>query len=128
LALTSPLGVPQEQPPDQRADLALIEGTISVEGYPPGQFPAYLYLADPAGSQPMGAYVALNTDTAPKGYVKPDGSFIFPNVPEGTYAIAVWTPTGAYIVPDPSTGQTWIMEIKGTERFNTGHIEVPKPQ
>lgn len=133
----SPLPTPQPAPvqvlapaeppaiPTPDADLATIEGSIAMSGHEPGVFPATLYLGDPSGSQPVGAYVALDVQTAPQGYVRPDGSFIFPNLRPGLYTIVVWTPGGAYLVPDPSTGHTWLIEVEGTASFQTGHIQVP---
>jgi hypothetical protein len=114
--------------PTQDSRLATIEGTIAMEGYPVGMLPATLFLGDPTGSNPVGAYIALDINTAPRGYVKPDGNFVFPNVPKGTFCILVWTAVGSYIVPNPATGHTWLIEIKGNERFNTGHISVSPSQ
>jgi hypothetical protein len=122
----SPLEDPQVPFPTQSPSMASIEGKIVMEGHAAGLFPASLYLGDPTGSQPPGAYIALNTDSAPEGYIKPDGSFVFPNVPTGIYAIVVWTPSSAYIVPHPLTGQTWLIQIEGAERFDAGTIQVPK--
>lgn len=113
------------QIPTQDLQMASIEGSITMQGHPPGTFPATLYLGDPTGANPMGAYVSLDIETAARGYVKPDGTFIFPNVPPGTYAIVAWTPTGAYITPDPATGSTWLIEISGNSHFDAKHILVP---
>jgi hypothetical protein len=138
----SPLAVQEESPvatppppaptpsgdlpiPTQDPQMGSIEGSITMQGYPPGTFPATLYLGDPTGADPAGAYVSLDIETAARGYVRSDGTFVFPNVPPGTYAILAWTPVGAYIVPDPSEGSTWLIEISGNSRFDTGHILVP---
>jgi hypothetical protein len=113
------------QVPTQDPQMASIEGSIAMEGYPAGGLPATLYLGDPTGANPMGAYVALDIETAIRGYVRSDGTFTFPNVPPGTYSVVVWTPAAAYIVPDPATGETWLIEISEDSRFDTGHIMVP---
>jgi hypothetical protein len=105
--------------------MASIEGAITMEGQPAGKLPATLYLGDPTGSNPMGAYVALDIETAIRGYVRSDGTFTFPNVPPGTYSIVVWTPAAAYIVPDPATGETWLIEMSADTHFDTGQITVP---
>jgi len=105
--------------------MASIEGAITMQDQPVGELPATLYLGDPTGSNPMGAYVALDIETAIRGYVRSDGTFIFPNVPPGTYSIVVWTPAAAHIVPDPATGETWLIEISADTRFDTGQIIVP---
>ena len=129
LVTHSPLVLPTSTPhgpiPTYDPALGRIEGTIAMDGQLPGILPAELYLGDPTGAQPVGAYISLDATSAPRGYVKPDGSFVFPNVASGTYVILVWTPQGAYPVPDPETGYTWLIEITGTEVFNTGHIQVP---
>jgi hypothetical protein len=96
-----------------------------MQDHPLGTFPADLYLGDPTGSNPIGAFIALDIQSAPKGYIKADGTFIFPNVPPGTYAILVWTPVGAYTVPDPASGSTWLIELKGNAHFDSGQIMVP---
>jgi hypothetical protein len=111
--------------PTQDPQIASIEGAITMEGQPVGKLPANLYLGDPTGSNPVGAYVALDIETAIRGYVRSDGTFVFPNVPPGTYSIVVWTPAAAYIVPDPATGETWLIEIATDTRFDTGQITVP---
>jgi hypothetical protein len=128
----SPVATPSAQVPERRNEiptpnpsLASIAGSIVMQGHPPGTFPADLYLGDPTGSNPIGAYIALDTQSAPKGYVKADGTFVFPNVPSGTYAILVWTPVGAYAVPDPATGTVWLIEIKGDAHIDAGQIVVP---
>jgi len=138
----SPLAVQEESPvatppppaptpsgdlpiPTQDPQMGSIEGSITMQGYPPGTFPATLYLGDPTGADPIGAYVSLDIKTAVRGYVGSDGTYVFPNVPPGTHAIAVWTPSGAYIVPDPATGSTWLIEVSGNSHFDTGHILVP---
>lgn len=128
----SPLdGTPVPEPvetvvvPTQDPKLGTITGSIVMQGQPAGVFPATLFLGDPTGSDPVGAYVSLDASTAPQGYVLPDGSFVFPNVPPGTYAILAWTPAGAYVVPDPSAGTTWLIEISGSESFDAGSIVVP---
>lgn len=113
-------GIPTPNP-----NLASITGSIAMQGYPPGTFPADLYLGDPTGSNPVGAFIALDTQSAPKGYIRADGTFIFPNVPPGTYVILVWTPVGVYPVPDPTSGSTWLIELKGNAHFDSGQIMVP---
>ena len=118
--LNEPVVIPVQDP-----QLAMIEGSISMEGYPTGTLPATLYLGDPSGSNPLGAYVALDIKTAPRGYLQPDGAFVFPNVPARMYSLVLWTPNSAYIVPDPSTGNTWLIEIIDAERLDLGHIQVP---
>ena len=104
-----------------------IVGSIEMQGKPAGTFPATLFLGDPTKSEPVGAYVSLDIETAPRGYVLPDGDFVFPNVPPGTYAILVWTPAGAYVVPDPTARSTWLIEVSGSERFDTGYVLIPDP-
>jgi hypothetical protein len=130
----SPIATPLSATPVPTQDLPIptqdpqagsIEGSIVMEGHSPGMFPATLYLGDPTGANPIGAYVALDIATAMQGYVKPDGTFVFPNVPPGIYSIIAWTPTAAYIVPNPSTGETWLIEITGNSHFDAGHILVP---
>lgn len=111
--------------PTQDPQMASIEGAITMQDQPVGKLPATLYLGDPTGSNPMGAYVALDIETAIRGYVRSDGTFIFPNVPPGTYSIVVWTPAAAHIVLDPATGETWLIEISADTRFDTGQIIVP---
>lgn len=111
--------------PTQDPHMGSIGGSITMQGYPPGTFLATLYLGDPTGANPVGAYVSLDIETAVRGYVKSDGTFVFPNVPPGTYAILAWTPAGAYIVPDPSGESTWLIEVSESGRFDTGHILVP---
>ena len=153
-SLESPLALPEEEPesplptpspaaaslseefptptpeeiPTQDPQLATVEGTIEMAGEPTGVFPATLYLGDPTGADPIGSFVSLDAENAPRGYVMADGAFVFPNVPPGTYSIVAWTPGGAYIVPDPSmSGQTWLVEISGNTSFEAGHILVPDP-
>ena len=119
-----PSPTPEIPTPDPQ--LATVEGTIEMDGEPTGVFPATLYLGDPTGADPIGSFVSLDAETAPRGYVMADGTFVFPNVPPGTYSIVAWTPGGAYIVPDPSTsGQTWLVEVSGNTSFEAGHIFVP---
>lgn len=123
-----PSEIPQNEDrpiPTQDPQMGSIEGSIVMQGYPPGKLPATLYLGDPTGARPVGAYVALDIKTAVRGYVNPDGTFIFPNVPSGTYSILVWTPAAAYVVPDPETGSTWLIEISENNLFDAGHIVVP---
>jgi hypothetical protein len=124
---TPPAPVParRNEIPTPNPNLASITGSIAMEGQPQGAFPADLYLGDPTGSNPIGAFIALDTQSAPKGYIRADGTFIFPNVPPGMYVILVWTPVGAYAVPDPTTGSTWLIEIKGNAHFDSGQIMVP---
>jgi hypothetical protein len=129
---SSPVATPTAQVPERiteiptsNPNLASIAGSISIQGHPTGTFPADLYLGDPTGSNPIGAFVALDIQSAPRGYVRADGTFIFPNVPPGTYAILVWTPVGAYVVPDPITGVSWLIEVKGNAHFDAGQIVVP---
>ena len=125
--LPTPTPIPEIIPtPD--SELATVLGTIEMVGQATGGFPATLYLGDPTGADPIGAFVSLDVETAPRGYVKPDGTFIFPNVPPGTYSIVAWTPGGAYIVLDPaSPGQTRLIEISGNGSFEAGEIFVPTP-
>jgi hypothetical protein len=119
---------PRELIPTQSPTAAQIEGTISMEGSAPGVFHASLLLGDPTGSSPVGAFVALDVENAPRGYVGPDGTFVFPNVSPGTYVIVAWTPLSAYTVPDQTSGNPRIIEIKGNEHLNVGHINVPTAQ
>ena len=111
--------------PSQDPQMGSIEGSIVMQGYPPGTFPATLYLGDPTGSRPAGAYIALDIKTAMKGHVKSDGTFVFPNVPPGTYSLLAWTPAAAYIVSDPKDGNTWLIEISENSSFDTGQIVIP---
>lgn len=117
--------VEEEIIPTRDPSKGVIEGSIAMDGQPVGVLPATLFLGDPTGSEPLGAYVALDTQTAPRGYLRPDGTFVFPNVLPGLYTIVVWTPNGSYLVPDPSTGHTWLIEIKPGADFRTGHIRIP---
>jgi len=96
-----------------------------MDGHPAGVLPATLYLGDPTGSSTPGAYIALDIATAIRGYVAADGSFLFPNVPPGTYSIVVWTPVKAYIVPDEATGVARLVEVKDNARIDVGPVTVP---
>jgi hypothetical protein len=132
VATPLPGPVPSEMPqtedlpiPTQDPQMGSIEGSIIMQGYPPGTFPATLYLGDPTGSRPAGAYVALDVKTAIRGHVKSDGTFVFPNVPPGTYSLLAWTPAAAYVVSNPEDGNTWLIEISGNSPFDTGQIVIP---
>jgi hypothetical protein len=124
-ATSASVSATAEVMPTVDATLGSIVGTISMDDRPVGILPATLYLGDPTGSNPIGAYVSLDITTAIQGYHSSDGSFIFPNVPPGTYSIVVWTPLKAHIVPDEETGVARLIEIKDNARTDVGHIAVP---
>ena len=111
--------------PTQDHTLGRIEGTISRKDFSPRLLSATLFLGDPSGSKPFGAFITVNPNQSPQGYFVENDRFIFPNVPPGPYAIVFWMPDQAYIVPDSETGYTKFITITNNESLDVGEIAVP---
>jgi hypothetical protein len=113
--------------PTQDAALGRIEGAISERGFGPRLLPANLFLGDPSGSKPFGAFITVDPDRSPRGYFVGGDRFVFPNVSPGPYAIVFWMPDQAFIAPDPETGYTRFITITNNEVIDVGEIAVPQP-
>lgn len=113
--------------PTPKAETGIVTGQMLTPG--PGGQPFYnpLYLAStiPASIEGYPPVIALSEDDAPSSIQDKQGTFLFLNIPPGTYALALWSPVASTIILDPETQNYLLIEVRAGEVTDLGVIGIP---
>lgn len=79
-----------------------------------------------ADQQNLPAMLSFSYQTSPRAIVDENGNFYFTNVPEGIFAITLWTPPNdTFFVPDED-GQDYLwVNVKAGSSIDMGELIVP---
>jgi len=79
-----------------------------------------------AGQTEVPAMLSFSYQTNPRAEIDETGNFYFSNVPEGVYAITLWTPPNdAYFIPTED-GQDYLwVDVEAGQSFDIGEIQAP---
>lgn len=88
-----------------------------------------LYLAEIISGDSNAMRVAgLDTNQAPHAITNANGEFVFTDVEPGEYALALVTPIGSILIPDPNTpGRDILFTIEAGQTIDLGTLHVTLP-
>lgn len=67
---------------------------------------------------------SLSAGEDPLAVLRPDGTFVFSDVPPGHYGLVYWTPAGSFLVPDPETGHSLILDVRAGQVVELGMVRL----
>jgi hypothetical protein len=68
---------------------------------------------------------SISIEDDPQAKQAKNGTFVFTEVPPGSYGLFIWTPVSAFIVEDEDTGKPIILDVQSAEIYDLGNIFVP---
>jgi len=79
-----------------------------------------------ADQQNLPAMLSFSYQTSPRAIVDENGNFYFTNVPEGIFAITLWTPPNdTFFVPDEDGKDYLWVNVKAGSSIDMGELIVP---
>lgn len=113
--------------PTPGTDTAVVTGKIlSTETGKPPEAILFLSKNITVGRTDIPAVLSFSYQSSPRAIIDTEGIFYFQDVPEGTYAITLWTPPdNAFFIPDDS-GQDykWVVVTPG-QLIELGDVKAP---
>ena len=113
--------------PTPNATTGVVYGNIiSKETGLPPEAAIFLSKNITADQQNLPAMLSFSYQTSPRAIVDESGNFYFTNVPEGIFAITLWTPPNdTFFVPDED-GQDYLwVSVKAGSSIDIGELIVP---
>lgn len=86
-----------------------------------------IYLGNLLPLQPEGFLITMAEQNGIRTITDQDGYFTFTDVPSGTYALILWSPTEPVVLTDPGTGNEYLIQVPEGESVYVGDLPVTLP-
>lgn len=115
--------------PAASADSGVVHGVLrrEVQETPINEVDLYLAEIIPGDEEAM-RVAGLDTNQAPHAITNANGEFVFTDVQPGEYALALVTPIGSMLIPDPKTpGRDVLFTVEAGQTIDLGTLSVHLP-
>lgn len=82
------------------------------------------YLRPDGGDVEAPLLVGISPDEDPKALKAQDGTFVFVDVPPGTYGLFIYTPMSAFLMTDAKTGEYVNIQVEAGQLIDLGTLYV----
>ncbi len=86
-----------------------------------------IYLGNILPLQPEGFLITMAEQNGVRTVTDQDGYFTFTDIPSGTYALILWSPTEPEVLVDPGTGNEYLIKVPEGESVYVGDLPVTLP-